>query len=218
VIDLHCHILPGVDDGARDLADSLAMARHAAADGVRVVCATPHVRHDHATPIRELAERVAALNAEIARAGIDLEVRTGGEVAEEALDRLDDDELRAVSLGGGGGWVLLEPAKGPIGDRFLAAVRELRARGLRTVIAHPERRPASDLGERLAEATAAGALTQLTAAVLRYPGAGTVLRSFTARGLIHVLASDSHSSRSGRALDPRPARAAFGRLPGVALT
>jgi protein-tyrosine phosphatase len=49
VIDLHSHILPGLDDGARDLAEALALAREIAADGVRVVAATPHVRDDYPT-------------------------------------------------------------------------------------------------------------------------------------------------------------------------
>lgn len=45
VIDLHCHILPGIDDGAPDLADSIAMATQGAEDGIAVICATPHIRH-----------------------------------------------------------------------------------------------------------------------------------------------------------------------------
>jgi tyrosine-protein phosphatase YwqE len=62
VIDLHCHLLPGVDDGALDLADSLAMARQAEADGISAICATPHIRHDHDVRIGELHARVAELN------------------------------------------------------------------------------------------------------------------------------------------------------------
>ncbi len=68
-IDLHCHILPAIDDGARDLADSVAMARQAAADGIEAVCATPHIRHDHDVRIEEVADRVGALNAVLREEG-----------------------------------------------------------------------------------------------------------------------------------------------------
>jgi protein-tyrosine phosphatase len=67
VIDLHCHILPGIDDGALDLPDSLAMARVAAADGIDVIAATPHIRHDHDVRIPELAGRVEEVNRGAAR-------------------------------------------------------------------------------------------------------------------------------------------------------
>ena len=60
MIDLHCHILPGVDDGARDLDDAAAMAAQAQADGIATICATPHIRHDHDVRIAELADRVEA--------------------------------------------------------------------------------------------------------------------------------------------------------------
>jgi len=63
LIDLHCHVLPGIDDGAVDLADAVALMRQATADGIATVCATPHIRHDHEVRIGELPERVAALRS-----------------------------------------------------------------------------------------------------------------------------------------------------------
>jgi hypothetical protein len=84
--------------------------------------------HDHDVRISELAWRVEEINAELERAGIPARVATGGEVAETILGRLDDDELRAVSLGGGGRWILLEPAPGPLSDSIAAAVEHLRER------------------------------------------------------------------------------------------
>lgn len=57
MIDLHCYILPGLDDGAGDFDDSVAMARQATADGIEAVCATPLIRHDHDVRIEELAGR-----------------------------------------------------------------------------------------------------------------------------------------------------------------
>jgi protein-tyrosine phosphatase len=203
MIDLHCHILPGVDDGARSLADSLAMARQAEQDGIRVVCATPHIRHDHDVAIAELSERVADLNDAIARAGIDVRVLTGGEVGESAALELDDGELDLVSLGGGGRWILLEPAPGPLSDALERVVAELARRGRRCIIAHPERHLDGDSAERLAALVRAGALLQGTAAHLLGPGA-PALHDLAAAGLLHVLASDAHSARAGRPLRISP--------------
>src|SRR5829696_9799451 len=63
MIDLHCHILPGLDDGASDFDDSAGLALQALRDGIETVCATPHIRHDHAVDIASLPGRVAAVEA-----------------------------------------------------------------------------------------------------------------------------------------------------------
>ena len=127
--DLHCHLLPGVDDGPATIDDALGMARQAAADGIAVVCATPHIRHDHDVRIEQLGIRVAELGAAVAAAGVPVKVTTGGEVAEPLIASLNDGELRAVSLGGGGRWLLVEPRPGPLGDDLQRAVRALDDRG-----------------------------------------------------------------------------------------
>jgi protein-tyrosine phosphatase len=194
VIDLHCHILPGVDDGALDLADSLAMARQAAADGIAAVCATPHIRHDHDVRIPELAARVAELTA----AGAPVELLGGGEVAEPIAASLSDEELRLVSLGGGGRWVLLEPRAGPLSDALAATVDGLAGRGFASVIAHPERHLVEDFHDRLRDLSRRGALVQVTAALLEGGPAAEALLGLVADGLAHVIASDAHSSHGGR--------------------
>jgi protein-tyrosine phosphatase len=199
VIDLHCHILPGIDDGALDLEDSIAMARVGAADGIDVVAATPHIRHDHDVRIGELPRRVEDVNHALRRAGVPLTVVTGGEVAETALDGLDDEELRAVSLGGAG-WILLEPRPGPLGDSLLRAVDRLHEGGFRALIAHPERHLSDDMAERLGELLVRGVLIQATAAYLVERGTREGMMALAGRGLIHVLATDAHSSHGGRPL------------------
>lgn len=198
MIDLHCHVLPEIDDGALDLDDSAGMARQADADGIELICATPHIRHDHDVRIHELAWRVEELNGELARRGLRARVAPGGEVAETIVDQLDDGELRLVSLGAAGGWILLEPAPGPLSPSLDSAVERLAARGYRSVIAHPERHPAPDLAIRLAGLVAAGALVQATAAALVDAGSGPFVLELGRRGLVHVLGSDSHSSQFGR--------------------
>jgi len=197
VIDLHCHILPGLDDGSRDLDDSVAMARQAAADGIEVVAATPHIHPDHEVLIHELEDRVGRLNAALAEEGVGVRVVTGGEVSEPLLDELVDDDLRRVSLGGGG-WVLVEPRPGPLSDHLELAVDALTRRGFRSLVAHPERHAGADFRERLEALVAAGALIQVTAALIAEGPAAPVMLELAALGLVHVLASDAHSSRAGR--------------------
>jgi protein-tyrosine phosphatase len=197
-IDLHCHVLPGLDDGARDLDDAVAMARQAEADGIVAICATPHIRHDHDVRIAELPERVAELDAAVRRADCQVRILRGGEVAATAIDGLERDELCAVTLGGAGRWVLLEPAPGALDDQLDAAVGKLHAYDLGAIIAHPERHAGPDLVSRLRRLCGAGALVQATGASLTDAAAGPAMASLARERVIHVLGSDSHSSRVGR--------------------
>jgi protein-tyrosine phosphatase len=214
VIDLHCHILPGIDDGAGDLEDSLAMARQAADDGIEAICATPHIRHDHDVRIGEIASRAADLTRELELRGVPVAVLPGGEVAETAVEGLDEDELRRVALGDGR-WILLEPAPGPLTASLDRRVEDLAARGHRCLIAHPERHLGTDLVERLAALVRLGALVQATAEffVGRKTAPGMLL--LAQRGLVHVLGSDSHSSRLGRPTRLSPALEVLRRVETV---
>jgi protein-tyrosine phosphatase len=197
-VDLHCHILPGIDDGARDLSDAVEMARIAQADGVAAICATPHIRHDHDVRIAELPERLAELAEAVRAAGCGTRLLPGGEVAATALDGLDEPELRAVALGGGSRWILLEPAPGPLDETFAAAVHRLRERGFRALIAHPERHLAPDLFAQLRRLVDDGALVQVTAAYLMHRRLRDGMLALAREGLVHVVSSDSHSSLAGR--------------------
>jgi protein-tyrosine phosphatase len=208
VIDLHCHILPGIDDGAADMADSVAMAHQAEADGIEVICATPHIRHDHDVRIEELRDRGGKLNGELEQRGIAVRVTSGGEVAETMVDRLGDAELQRVALGEGG-WILLEPAPGPLSDSLDRAVAHLTARGYRSLIAHPERHLGADLHDRLRALVSKGALVQVTADPLLVSDTAPFMLDLARRGLVHVVGSDSHSSRVGR---PVRISDALGRL------
>ncbi len=207
VIDLHCHILPALDDGALDLADSSGMARQAAADGIGAICATPHIRHDHEVDIEEIACRVETLGERLRAEGIPVTVLQGGEVAESAVEGLSAEELALVGLGGGG-WVLLEPAPGPLSDSLTRRVEYLAERGHRSLIAHPERHPSADMFKRLAGLIAAGALIQATADFFLHEATAPGMLALAEAGLVHVLGSDSHSSQHGR--PPRLAAALEG--------
>lgn len=211
MIDLHCHILPGVDDGSLDLDDSLAMARQAVNDGIERVCATPHIRHDHDVRIEQIAERVEGLNRALRDEGLPVEILQGGEVAETAVEGLSEEELSRVALGHGR-WILLEPAPGPLSDTLVARVAHLAERGHRTLIAHPERHLSADMYERIAALIANGALVQATADFFLRERFADGMKMLAEAGLIHVLSSDAHSSHGGR---PLHLREAFECLAGI---
>ena len=212
LIDLHCHILPALDDGARDLRDTVGMARQAEEAGIELVVATPHIRADHDVRIAELAERCAEVNAVLAAEALRVRIATGGEVAQAVVTGLTDDELRACSLGGGGRWILLEPAAGPLGDELARVAAALRARGFDVLLAHPERHLSADLFERLRHLVANGVLIQLTAAFAAHEHGTAMLRE----RLVHVLGSDAHSSLGGRPVDLSEGAARLREVPGLA--
>lgn len=210
MVDLHCHILPALDDGARDREDSLALARQAERDGIARVCATPHIRHDHDVRIEEVADRVEDLNGWLDEAGIATRILSGGEVAETAVEGLSEEELVRVSLGDGP-WILLEPAPGPLGDDLTRRVGHLAERGHRALIAHPERHLSADMFERMATLVTEGALIQATADFFLREESADGMLAMAEAGLVHVLGSDAHTSHFGR---PLALAAAFERLGG----
>ena len=197
VIDLHSHVLPGLDDGPADMAGSLALARVAVEAGTRVVAATPHIGSGyHVVPL-ELSARVWQLERALAEADIDLEIVTGGEIAPGEVSRLTGPDLAAVGLGGGS-CVLLECPFAPVGDLMALLVDKLQEQGLRVLLAHPERSPTflRDI-RRLEKLVEKGAFVQLTAGSLEGSFGRTAWRFCSAvleRGLAHVVASDAHGA------------------------
>ena len=212
MIDLHCHLLPGIDDGPETLAEALEMARIAVANGIEEARVTPHLlpgRWDNDLP--KIAAAVEAYRAALAQAGIPLEVGFAAEV------RLDYEILPLVEagrvpfLGTLEGWkvMLLEfpHSHVPVGaDKFVAWLLE---RNIRPLIAHPERN--KDLmrdPEKLEPFVRAGCLLQVTADAVA-GGFGELCarraREFLERGWVSVLASDAHDTVD------RPPRIAPGR-------
>ena len=195
-VELHFHLLPGVDDGPRDLATALELAREAVADGTRLITCTPHA---HMIDLAELPERVRELRSALAAAGIELEIRGGAELSWDHVARFDAGALDAVAQGPPERrWILLEaplPGVGELSD-FEPAAQELRDRGYGLLVGHPERSPAmmGDPGavDRL---LAAGDRVQVNASsLIGYHGAATrdagieIARS----GRADVIASDAH--------------------------
>jgi protein-tyrosine phosphatase len=203
LFDLHCHILPGVDDGAASLDEALAMARFYVADEVTHVVATPHC-HRHCHLLRaDILPHVAQLNADLGSAGVPLTVLPGSEVqvTDTAAYRREYEAGVYCHLGDDPAFTLLEfnwkPELYPADAVEL--VRWLRAHGTTPVIAHPERHGffAGDPG-RLSALAAAGAWLQITVdSLLGNHGAAprasgeALLRAYPAA----VLATDAHNLR-----------------------
>jgi protein-tyrosine phosphatase len=197
VIDLHSHVLPGVDDGPPTLDGSLEILRAAADDGISRIAATPHVRDDYPTAPETMERLVGDLNATARAAGIPVEVLPGGELALGHAVVADDATLHRFGLGGNPKLLLLEfPYRGwPLDLRDL--VFRLETRGFRIVLAHPER--SADVQAepaKLRPIVDAGVFVQLTAASvdgrLGRASAATS-RALLDAGLAHLIASDAHA-------------------------
>jgi protein-tyrosine phosphatase len=204
VIDLHSHLLPGIDDGPPDLEHALALARAAAAQGTRVLAATPHLRADFPdVRAAELAARCDDMRAAIGDAGIELEVVQGAEVGLMWAVNVGDDELRAGSYKGGGTDLLVETPYGPLNDAFEQLLFTLPPRGYRMLLAHPENNPTFQRDpDRLRELVDRGVLLQVTARSLIRPerrkGPRALAEALVEGGYAHVLASDAHSGHQLR--------------------
>ena len=197
MIDLHTHVLPGIDDGPGTMDGSLELLRAAHADGISRMAATPHVRDDYPTPVEEMERLVGEVNAAAREAGIPVEVLSGGELDLGYMQQLDDETLRRFGLGGNPNVLLLEtPYRGwPVGIHDV--VFRLQMRGFSVVLAHPERNADVQADpEQLRPIVDAGVYVQLTAASVdgRLGRASASASSaLLDAGLAHLIASDAHA-------------------------
>jgi protein-tyrosine phosphatase len=198
MIDLHTHVLPGIDDGPDDMVGTVAMAEVAAASGTRTLVATPHVRDDHPrVVIAEIQERAREVNRRVRDYGIDVFVVPGGEVALASAVALSDDELELVTLGGNGRDLLIETPYEGIPSVFEELLAQIAGRGFRVTLAHPELNPTFQRDpERLGALTEAGTQLQITSASIaqRRTPARKLAHMIVERGWATVIASDAHSA------------------------
>ena len=195
MIDLHSHVLPGVDDGAPDLPGALRIAEAAAASGTRVLAATPHVRGLRPLGSAEIARLTAELNAALGERGVAIEIVPAGEVAMTTAVDLPDEELRALTFAGNG-WLLLESPYDAVPGFAERAIFDARVRGVKVLLAHPERSPVfhSD-PDSLGRLVEGGVRCSITASSLTGRFGRTVQRfavELLTRGIVHNVASDSH--------------------------
>jgi protein-tyrosine phosphatase len=198
VIDLHTHVLPGIDDGPATLDEAVALARDAVAAGVTTLVATPHVSAHHPNDAATIHAAVEVLRAALGDAGVALDVRPGAELEIERAVALDDDELRRLRLGGGR-YLLLECPLSPYAGDIAPLVAAIHDRGHEVLLAHPERSPMFQRDPaQLHRLVAHGALTSITAGALggRFGEPARKLGvALVEDGLAHNLTSDMHDRR-----------------------
>jgi protein-tyrosine phosphatase len=194
VIDLHSHVLPGLDDGPRDVAGSLEILDAAAADGIATIAATPHVTDEYPTT----ADAMEAALVEVQALGHAVRVLPGAELDIRSAAELDDTTLRRFGLGGNPRLLLLEtPYYGWPLD-LADIVFGFQARGFTLVLAHPERnRDVADDPERLRPLVERGVAMQLTASAVDGRlgrRAQKTAHTLIERGLAQLIASDAHTA------------------------
>ncbi len=201
MVDLHAHLLPGVDDGPEAIEEAVRMCEVAATDGITSSIATPHQRHEW-WPNEDRNELVSRFETLVGSAGSKVELALGAELRVDSdllaeVDLLPDGNLLPLA---GSRYLLLEFPAVPTGVEPRSIVHELAVSGWRPVLAHPERIPW--LGEdpdALAELVERGALLQLTA--MSVTGAlGKRAKECCAflleNELAHFVASDAHDAAS----------------------
>ncbi|HKP89649.1 MAG TPA: CpsB/CapC family capsule biosynthesis tyrosine phosphatase [Thermoleophilaceae bacterium] len=197
MIDLHTHVLPGLDDGPADLDGSIAMLRSAAAAGTETVVATPHVREDYLEGPEAIGPAVVRVQDAAAAEGLELGIVAGAEVAATMLMDLDESALDRLCLGEGR-YILVESPYHHLPIHFADSVFDLQLRGYHPVLAHPERCVAFiDNRALLAEILERGVHTSITAGSMTGQFGGRV-REITAwlfaEGFVSNVASDAHDA------------------------
>jgi protein-tyrosine phosphatase len=198
-VDIHCHCLPGLDDGPGTREEALALCRKIVADGVTTTIATPHQfgRYSRTNSAAKIRRAVDALAADLQRENIPLEVFPGADVRidERLLKLLEADE--ALTVADRGHYLLLElPHEVFVDPRHL--LTGLLRRGVRPIMTHPERYAYLQRSwEMMAAWVAQGAVIQITAGSLVGdfgPLAHEMAWEMVFRGLVGLVATDAHDA------------------------
>ncbi|OAB41189.1 tyrosine-protein phosphatase [Paenibacillus antarcticus] len=196
MIDIHTHILPGIDDGAADWNDTLNMARAAVAEGITTLIATPHHangRYNNAAV--EVLEYTHHINEKLIEEGVPITIHSGQEIRwhHDWLESWFRKELLPLA---NSSYVLLELPSTRIPTEIYELLHELNILKLKVIIAHPERNAEiMKHPERLAELIERGAFAQVTTHSL-LGGFGRRIEKMAwflcKSGLIHIVSSDAH--------------------------
>ncbi len=221
MIDIHLHILPGIDDGPETIEGSLDLAEMLVRDGIHAAIATPHYNDEfEQRSAAEIKFRVGELQRALTYYRIPLRLFAGHEV--QIKPGLVEDIRRGrLATLNGSRYLLLELWSNGWLPETERVVFELRAFGITPIIAHPERlRPIQQDPQRLVRLLQQGALAQLTASSLIGDWGETIQRqaeSLLAKGYVHCIASDAHGARKRPSHVPRSLRHAA-QLIGVERT
>ena len=160
MIDLHCHVLAGIDDGPATIEGSVALARAAAAAGTATLVATPHVSARYRNDASTITRLVDELNTRLEGEGVALEILPGAEIAITSVIEIEPSELPRLGLGDGP-WLLMEPPFTPIATGVENILASLQREGYRILLAHPERCPAFHRDPAMLESLVAGGVLDI---------------------------------------------------------
>ncbi|MCP3773471.1 tyrosine protein phosphatase [Paenibacillus sp. MZ04-78.2] len=201
MIDLHCHILPGLDDGCQTMDDTMDMAQMAKLHGIRTVVATPHHADGHyENEAFAIRERVDRTNALLRERQSELLLLPGQEIRvnDQLLEELDQNKLITLN---DSQYILLEFPHQYVPERIEELFHELRLRSLIPVIAHPERNVGIIQNPRIVgRLKELGALFQLTAGSLLGKHGRTIQKLsflFCRESMVQFIASDAHNRIRG---------------------
>lgn len=196
MIDIHSHILPSLDDGARDLDDSLRLAQLAVEEGITAIIATPHHENgNYLNPASAVHDAAQALQSALQERNIPLDLHIGQEIRVFGNLLSDYDEGLLLTLAGSA-YLLLEFPSGDIPRDIANLLYELKLLGITPIIAHPERnRILMNDFNQLIGLIEAGALCQMTSHSLNGFFGRTVQKAsmdMCKMNLIHFVSSDAH--------------------------
>jgi protein-tyrosine phosphatase len=200
MLDLHCHILPNVDDGPQNIAESVEMAKQAVRQGIRTIIATPHHRNEkYENHGQTIFNQVEEFNRVLKSEKIDLTVLPGQEtrIYGEMAEGLESGEILPLNQGK---YVLVELPSGHVPRYTGQLMFDIQLKGFVPVIVHPERnQEIVENPELLYQLVKKGALTQVTASSVT-GHFGKTIKKFTHQlleaNLTHFIASDAHNTTS----------------------
>ncbi|PFG15103.1 tyrosine-protein phosphatase [Bacillus sp. es.036] len=208
MIDIHCHILPGIDDGAKDLNDSLEMARQAQSQGITRIVASPHHKNgSFDNNFQDILTEVNRLNKELTREGIDIEILPGQEV--RIYGEMEEDlDVDLLTVNNSGIYMLIEFPSSHLPRYANKLLFDLQLKGIVPIIVHPERnREIMEDPSKLYRLIKEGSLSQVTASSVT-GRMGKKIKKFSldllSHNLAHFIASDSHNTTT-RPFDLREA-------------
>jgi len=220
MIDLHCHLLPGIDDGPKSIEESLAMARHAANAGITKIVTTPHItpgRYDNSlASIQPVFEK---LKATIKERAIPIEISFAAEIRFDPIiiDMVNNNILPILGEYEGERIILLEFPHSHIPPGCEELIQWLADKGVRVLIAHPERNGSVLANiEKITSLIKMGCLLQITAGALTgvfKDGPRQCAVELLKRGWVSIIASDAHNIHT-RCPELEPARQAAAKIVG----
>lgn len=196
MIDLHCHILPGIDDGSSSMSESLEMARIAFSDGIKALIATPHV-FENSPSIETIKNKADELKKAVKKQGINLKIATGAELSYPVS--IENPSVYGLN---GTKNILVEFPHHYLPINSTEYIKSLLSKGLYPIIAHPERNMSLLKNpSRLFDLVAEGASVQLTSSSIT-GDFGKEIQALSLylikKKVVHFVASDSHGAKTRR--------------------